>query len=210
MHSRWRATPGIARPRHTFAPRQLDPLSDPEPLPSAFTHNTAGKSAPAPAVRTYQVQAETTSVFGRVNCSIRQQHQLTVDGPVQNGCPGEAPTPGEMFLGAAPSCGAEVLQVLARDAGVALTHVSVRVLGTIDRERQPRSNATVFSDVAFSLNLHGPTAEQAADLVAGFQRRCPVYGSLAVASAHVEVHFTSLPVGSSTRTPPETHRLSQP
>lgn len=145
----------------------------------------------APPIRTYEVHAETTSTFGRVSCTVRQ-HRLTVDGPVQNGCPGESPTPGEMFLAAAAACGAEVIQVLARDAEIPLEHVAVTVRGTIDRERQPRTDVTVFTSVELNLRLHGPNPAQAADLVAGFQRRCPVYGSLAVASGRVDVRYESL------------------
>lgn len=140
----------------------------------------------APAVRVYEVHADTTSTFGRVSCAVRQ-HRLTVDGPVQNGCPGEAPTPGELFLAAAAACGAEVLQVLARDEDIPLKRVTVTVRGTIDRERQPRTDVTVFTHVELTLRLRGPNRAQAADLVAGFQRRCPVYGSLAVASGQVDV-----------------------
>ena len=140
----------------------------------------------SPPPRVYEAHAETTATFGRVTASVRH-HALTVDGPVQNGCPGEAPTPGELFLLAAAACGAEVLQVLARDEGVPLQHVSVEVRGTIDPARQPHSHVTVFSAVTLLLTVRGPSAAQAAALVAGFQRRCPVYGSLAVASGSVEV-----------------------
>jgi len=143
-------------------------------------------------VRTYEVGAETTATFGRVQASVRQ-HRLTVDGPVQNGCPGEAPTPGELFLAAAASCAAEVLQVLARDGGVPLRRVEVMVRGTIDRDLQPRTDVTVFTDVDVHLRLDGPNAGQAAELVAGFRRRCPVYGSLAVASARVTVRHETVP-----------------
>lgn len=151
------------------------------------------QATPAPAaVRTYEVRAETTDTFGRVHCHVRQ-HRLTVDGPVQNGCPGEAPTPGEMFLAGAAACGAEVLQVLARDGGVPLERVEVTVRGTIDRERQPHTEVTVFTEVELDLRLVGPDPEQAAALVAGFQRRCPVYGSLAVASGRVDVRHETVP-----------------
>ena len=143
-------------------------------------------------VRTYEVHAETTPVFGRVSCAVRH-NRLVVDGPVQSGCPGEAPTPGELFLTAAAACGAEVLQVLARDAQIPLEHVTVTVRGTIDREQQPRTDVTVFTSVELILRLRGPNPAQAAELVAGFQRRCPVYGSLAVASGHVEVRHETEP-----------------
>ena len=150
------------------------------------------EAAPIPAVRTYEVRAESTATFGRVECAVRQ-HRFAVDGPVQNGCPGEAPTPGELFLSAAAACGAEVLQVLARDGGVRLDHVAVDVRGSIDKARQPRTDVTVFTDVELRLYLVGPTPDQAAALVAGFQGRCPVYGSLAVASGRIAVHHTTKP-----------------
>lgn len=154
-------------------------------------------SAPA-TVRTYEARAETTRTFGRILCAVRQHH-FVVDGPVQNGCPGEAPTPGELFLSAAAACGAgaEVVQVLARDAGIPLERVAVTVVGTIDRARQPRADVTVFTTVELTLRLRGPDAAQAAELVTGFQRRCPVYGSLAVASGRVEVHHETEPAGES-------------
>jgi osmotically inducible protein OsmC len=137
-------------------------------------------------LRTYHARATTTNTFGRVLCTVRQQH-FVVDGPRQNGCPGEAPTPGELFLAAAAACGAEVLQVLAREADIPLTEVEVTVQGTIDRTDQPHGEVTVFTTVQLNLRLTGPDPEQAAALVAGFQRRCPVYGSLAVASGRIEV-----------------------
>ena len=48
-------------------------------------------------VRGYTVQARSTDTFGRVLCHTRNHHFI-VDGPVQNGCPGEALTPAELFL----------------------------------------------------------------------------------------------------------------
>jgi uncharacterized OsmC-like protein len=146
-------------------------------------------ATPSSAPRLYEAHATTTATFGRVAASVRT-HRLTVDGPVRNGAPGEAPTPGELVLVAVASCGAEVLQVLARDAGTPFDAVTVTARGTIDLDRQPHAGVTVFSSVELEIALRGPTAEQAAALVAGFQRRCPVYGSLAVASGRIAVHHT--------------------
>jgi len=147
-------------------------------------------------IRHYEAHAASTATFGRVRATVRQ-HQLTLDGPVRNGCPGEAPTPGELLLAAAASCGAEVLQVLARGAGVVLLGVEVDVRGTIDPALQPHSDVTVFSTVEIELRLRGPDVDQAAALVAGFQRRCPVYGSLAVASGRLEVRHSTEPATAS-------------
>jgi uncharacterized OsmC-like protein len=148
-------------------------------------------------VRQYEVHARTSPVFGRVMCSARNHHFI-VDGPVGNGCPGEAPTPAEIFLSAVAACGTEVIQVIARDDGIPLESVAVTVRGTVDREAQPRTDVTVFTEVHLSIHLAGPTEPQAAALVAGFQRRCPLYGSVAVASAKLEVEHTTEPAGTAT------------
>lgn len=143
-------------------------------------------------LREYEVHAATAPVFGRVLSSARQHH-FVVDGPVQNGCPGEAVTPAELFLSGVACCGAELMQVIARDEGIPFLHVSISVQGTVDRESQPRSDVTVFNRVHLRIRLRGPSEAQAALLVAGFQRRCPLYGSVAVASQQVQVDFTTEP-----------------
>jgi uncharacterized OsmC-like protein len=142
-------------------------------------------STPNP-VRSYAARTETTQTFGRVLCTIRDQH-LVIDGPVANGCPGEAPTPGELILAAAAACGTELIQVLAREQGVPLVRIEVEIDGMIDRSNQPREDVTTFTTVSLRVQLWGPSAAQGAELVSAYQRRCPVYGSLAVASAHTEV-----------------------
>jgi uncharacterized OsmC-like protein len=63
-------------------------------------------------VRRYSAQARSTETFGRVLCSARDQH-FVVDGPVQNGCPGEAVSPGELFLAGVATCAVELVQVIA-------------------------------------------------------------------------------------------------
>ena len=58
-------------------------------------------------IRSYSVKARSTDTFGRVLCNARDQH-LVVDGPVQNGCPGEALGPAELFLAGVAGCGVEL------------------------------------------------------------------------------------------------------
>jgi uncharacterized OsmC-like protein len=143
-------------------------------------------------VREYEVRAETAPTFGRVLCSARNHH-LVVDGPVQNGCPGEALTPAELFLSGVAACGTEIMQVIARDEAIPFERVRITLRGEIDRSRQPREDVTVFTRVRLEARLTGPSEAQAAVLVAGFQRRCPLYGSLAVASVDLQVAFTTEP-----------------
>ena len=127
-------------------------------------------TTPVSPVREYQAFAETTRTFGRVHASARTNH-LVVDGPVQNGCPGEAITPPEMFLASVASCGAELVQVIARDEGVPLESVHVAVAGAVDRSRQSRADVTVFNSVRLDFTIAGTDGASAAALVEGFKRR---------------------------------------
>ena len=128
-------------------------------------------SAPtASPIRVYEVRATTTRTFGRVLASARNHH-LVVDGPVQNGCPGEEITPAEVFLAGVASCGAELIAVIARESGTPVRDVDVMVTGTVDRSRQPRPDVTVFTDVRLDIVLSGTDGASAAALVEGFKRR---------------------------------------
>jgi uncharacterized OsmC-like protein len=127
-------------------------------------------TTPPPSIREYEVHAETTRTFGRVLASARTHHFI-VDGPVQNGCPGVAITPPELLLSSIATCGAELVQVIARDEGVPLDTVAVSVRGTVDRSRQPRSDLTVLTRVDVDFVITGADDARAAVLVEGFKRR---------------------------------------
>jgi uncharacterized OsmC-like protein len=120
--------------------------------------------------RRYGVSARSTDVFGRVLWSCRDQH-FVADGPVQNGCPGEAVTPAELFLAGIAACGVELLEVLARGEGVPLVSASVEVAGELDPARPVRDDVNVFNAVRLSFRLEGVSGEQGERLVEGFKRR---------------------------------------
>jgi uncharacterized OsmC-like protein len=121
-------------------------------------------------VRRYQTRARSTDTFGRVLVSARDQH-LIVDGPVQNGCPGEAMTPGELFLSGVAACGVELIQVLARQQNVPLTAVRAQIDATQDPSAPVRSDVNLFNSVRVRLELSGVNEEQGKDLVERFKRR---------------------------------------
>jgi len=127
-------------------------------------------TAPPAPIREYDVSAKTTDVFGRVLCNARNHHFI-VDGPVQNGCPGEELTPPEVFLSSVAACGAELVQVIARDTNVKIGAVNVAIHGTVDRSRQARSDVTVFNSVQLNFTITGTDGATAATLVEGFRRR---------------------------------------
>lgn len=121
-------------------------------------------------VREYAARARSTDTFGRVLCTARTHH-FVIDGPVQNGCPGEAVTPGEAFLAGVAACGVELVQVIAREQSVPLEAVSVAISGVFDRNRPVRSDLTLFNSVRLEFRLEGVTEEQGARLVTAFKGR---------------------------------------
>src|SRR5438445_3778108 len=123
-----------------------------------------------PDLRTYEVQAQSTDTFGRVLCGCRNHH-FVVDGPVQNGCPGEAVTPAELFLSGVAACGVELLQVIAREKGLPLRAARVAISGEMDRARPVRQDVSLFNSVRLQFHLEGVTREQGSDLVALFRGR---------------------------------------
>lgn len=123
-----------------------------------------------PSLRRYTTGARSTDTFGRVLISARDQHLIS-DGPLQNGCPGEAITPAEMFLSGVAACGVELIQVLARQLEVPLTSVTARIEATQDPSAPPRQDVTIFNAVRIDLELSGVTPEQGSDLVERFKRR---------------------------------------
>jgi uncharacterized OsmC-like protein len=141
----------------------------------------------SPNVRTYDVAARSTDIFGRVLCSARDHHFI-VDGPVQNNCPGEEITPAESFLSGVAACGVELMHVIARDQQVPLERASVEIHGIVDRDNPPRPDLTLFNAVRLNVTLWGVTLAQATGVVDGFKKRCPLYGTVAAATPDVKVN----------------------
>jgi uncharacterized OsmC-like protein len=120
--------------------------------------------------RAYAVSARSTDVFGRVLWSCRDQHSVA-DGPVHNGCPGEAVTPAELFLAGIAACGVELVEVIAKAEDVPLAAASVEIAGEIDPDDPVRSDVNVFNRVRLSFTLGGVTDEQAELLVDRFKKK---------------------------------------
>jgi uncharacterized OsmC-like protein len=120
--------------------------------------------------RQYEVRGASTDTFGRVLLSARNQH-FVADGPVQNGCAGEAVGPAELFLAGVAACGVELVQVLARDQNVPLRSVEATIQAIQDPAKRTREDVSTFTSVRMALKLSGVSQEQAEDLVGRFRRR---------------------------------------
>ncbi|MGQ0764271.1 MAG: OsmC family protein [Gemmatimonadota bacterium] len=132
-------------------------------------------------IREFTVGGRSTDVFGRVLCTARNHHFI-IDGPVQNGCPGEEITPVEAFLAAVAACGVELVQVIAREDGVEIGMVSASIHGLVDRGNPVRTDYTVFNEINATFSVAGVEREVARSLVERFTKRCPLFGTVAVAA----------------------------
>lgn len=121
-------------------------------------------------IRQYQATASSTATFGRVLCGVRNHH-FVIDGPEQNGCPGEEVTPAEVFLAAVASCGVELVQVLAKSSGIPLKNISVKIHGMMDRSKPVRPDVSLFNSVRLQFRMAGVTEDQARQLVEKFKGR---------------------------------------
>lgn len=146
-------------------------------------------TTPPSTLREYNVSARSTDVFGRVLCGARDHH-FVVDGPIQNDCPGEEITPAESFLSGVAACGVELMHVIARDEKIDLQRVALKIHGIVDRGNQRRTDVTTFNSVRLDVTLWGVNTDQAQTVVEGFKRRCPLYGTVSVATPDVQVHYT--------------------
>lgn len=121
-------------------------------------------------IREYQVHASSIDTFGRVLCGARNHH-FVVDGPQQNGCPGEEITPAELFLSGVAACGVELVQVLAKSSNIPLTGINVRIQGSMDRSKPVRPDVSLFNSVRLQFHMKGVTDQQAKQLVETFKGR---------------------------------------
>jgi len=121
-------------------------------------------------IRQYATEAQSTDTFGRVLCTARNHH-FVIDGPVQNGCPGEPVTPPEALLTGVAACGVELVQVIARELSLPIPTARVHIEGIIDRDHPARPDLMVFNEVRLRFEIGGVTRDQAQDLVERFKKR---------------------------------------
>ena len=121
-------------------------------------------------VRSYAVRARSTDTHGRVLCNVRNHHFI-VDGPVQNGAPGEEVTPAELFLASIAACGVELVQAFAKAESIPLRAIDVDIAGSLDRANPVRKDVNVLNSVQIKFHLTGVTAAQGATLIDRFKGR---------------------------------------
>ena len=121
-------------------------------------------------VRKYEVHARSSDTFGRVLCNVRNHHFI-VDGPVQNGAPGEEVTPAELFLTGIAACGVELLQSFAKAEQISLRGVKVSISGMLDRANPVRKDLSIMNSVYLKFELSGVSEAQGGLLIDRFKGR---------------------------------------
>ena len=110
-------------------------------------------------------RSTSTGVKGRCVTSARTNH-FVIDEPAFNGGPGEAITPGEVFLSGVIGCGVLLVESFAHKDGLPVR----RVNGTIQGQRK-KSNPADFIAVNLSFEIEGVSQKDAEALVEKFKGR---------------------------------------
>lgn len=124
---------------------------------------------------------------GRVLMSARGNHWVYDSVPPLNG-PNEEVNPLDGMLAALIACGMYIYEAVALEQEIEIDNLSATAQGELD-PRGGSGAADVNPRVrAFhvTINVDGPTAEEAAIMAEAFGRRCPIYTTLAL-SAPIEV-----------------------
>jgi len=106
------------------------------------------------------VHSRTSGVRGR-SLNDARKHHFVVDA---SGDQAEEITPGEVFLSGLSACGVLMVERVAAERQVPLTVAEAWIEGF-----RKRSDTTWYQRVDLRFRLHGPSREQAEDLVAYYR-----------------------------------------
>lgn len=123
---------------------------------------------------------------GRSLVSARGNHWIFDSVPPIHG-PNEEVNPLDALIGALPACGIMIYEAVANETGIALNAINATVEADVD----PRAVAGADVDPrirAFrvTMNVDGPTMEEAEMMAEEFSQRCPIYTTF-VRAAPIEV-----------------------
>ena len=128
---------------------------------------------------------------GRAICNARNHH-IVEDEPQGNGEWGEAINAAELLMFGVTSCGVTLIEKLAMELKYPLARMELTLTGIKHREEpQPHKHVTVFHEVDLTYTLVGVSPAKGKELVAAHQARCPMYGTVAIATPKVTTHIAT-------------------
>ena len=81
------------------------------------------------------------------------------------------------------------MHVIAKDQNFPLENAAIVIEGIVDRDKQPRTDVTLFNSVQLRARLRGVTRAQATMVVEGFKKRCPIFGTVSAAALETIVEY---------------------
>jgi uncharacterized OsmC-like protein len=124
------------------------------------------------------VRSRTTGIPGRYILSGDGKH-MVVDASPASGGTGESFVAQELFVGALATCAQAIVHAKAEELSIAPASVLVQVESERDVDAIPPAYSSVRMDFTFS----GVTEDEAKTLVSEFTSRCPIYHTVASATA---------------------------
>jgi uncharacterized OsmC-like protein len=125
------------------------------------------------------VTAQLSGIHGRAIVSAKRHH-VVVDSPIALGGPNEELNPVDMLLGALAAHSAFICERAARETGITLTRLVVRVTGEFDPRGASDPDITPYlHSLTMQLYITGPDQAAARRLGEAVQTRCLLYTTLA-------------------------------
>ena len=141
-----------------------------------------------PQIKTVRAEGEWKGNY-RTNLDVRD-FRFVIAEPEKIGGKNEGPTPMEYVLGALNGCLNVVIELVARERGIALRNLHISSSGRVD-QRGLFGTADVspqFQSVDVDVTGTGiASASQLADLAQTVLRRCPVYNLIRDSRARINV-----------------------
>lgn len=138
-----------------------------------------------------RVMVSSSGKCARVIASFRGQH-LVSDAPIYAGGPAEAASPTELLLSALGSCALGMFDLACARDGIPLSNTTVNISSKFGSSPRHAAGVMAFDDITIKFAFDGISDEQAMKLVTMFQKNCPIYGSLKIATTNLTTEFTTL------------------
>ena len=135
-------------------------------------------------VYTARAQSSTIGSKGRNITRVRERNFLVDDpaSPHYDNGPGEELGAAELFVAGITTCASLMLERIARAKEIAYESVTVSMEGSRNMVKERERGPQAFDSARMHFVYRGVSEETAAYLTDAFQNKCPLYGSVAIAT----------------------------
>ena len=135
-------------------------------------------------VYTARAQSSTIGSKGRNITRVRERNFLVDDpaSPHYDNGPGEELGAAELFVAGITTCASLMLERIARAKEIAYDSVTVSMEGSRNMVQERERGPQALDSARMHFVYRGVSDETAAYLTDAFQNKCPLYGSVAIAT----------------------------